>query len=76
MKLMCCHYNKLNGAKNLGQSEVRKGQTVQGGEQLNSKGRQQSFEYIANIQRLFDRNGYFFNRRIIPFENCVQPLRT
>lgn len=57
MKLMCCFYNKLGNSTNPSQTELRIGQTAQGGEQFNEQNRQQSFEYISNIQRLFDRNG-------------------
>lgn len=40
------------------QVEVRTGDMVQGGEMLEGEdGREISFEYIANLQRLFDRNG-------------------
>lgn len=57
MRLMCCYYNKLSDAGDNGSAEVRTGQIITGGEMTEKTGRQTAFEYIGNIQRLFDRNG-------------------
>lgn len=61
MRLMCCSYDKLNEATNEDRVPLRSGQAVQGGEVRNTEGRQRSFEYIANIERSFDREGYAFS---------------
>lgn len=59
MKLICCYYNKLSNTNNkIYKAEVRPGQIVKGGEILEINNNTTNFEYISNIQRLFDRNGY------------------
>ncbi|KAI1730323.1 warthog protein 8 [Ditylenchus destructor] len=60
MKLMCCSYNKLAEAVSQGQEELRAGQAIKGGEMQNGQGRQHAFEYISNVQRLFDRHGFVY----------------
>lgn len=59
MKMICCAYNKLSEAVGQGQEELRAGQEIKGGEVKNDQGRSNAFEYISNIQRLFDHQGYF-----------------
>lgn len=65
LKLICCSYAKLANSIQSDQVEVRTGDMIQGGEMLEGEdGHEIAFEYIANIQRLFDRNGQVFGMGI------------
>uniref|UniRef100_A0A915E0K0 Uncharacterized protein n=1 Tax=Ditylenchus dipsaci TaxID=166011 RepID=A0A915E0K0_9BILA len=74
LKLMCCSYNKLSESVDEGRVEIRPGQVIKGGEVKNSQGRQSSFEYIANVQRLFDRNGVVYILTMKKFPCVPEPI--
>ncbi|KAH7725720.1 Warthog protein [Aphelenchoides avenae] len=73
MRLMCCSYDKLNEATNEDRVPLRSGQAVQGGEVRNTDGRQRSFEYIANIERSFDREGVIYTVTFKEFPCLPEP---
>ncbi|CAD5234716.1 unnamed protein product [Bursaphelenchus xylophilus] len=70
MKIMCCTYEKLRTSQDRGILRLRPGQAVQGGEIRNEEGRQQGFEYISSIERMFDDHGVVYTVRMRSF-GCV-----
>lgn len=56
-QVMCCTYDKLSQSTDQGVAQIRIGQAVVGGEIKGNDGRQHSFEYISNIERIFDEKG-------------------
>ncbi|CAD5229087.1 unnamed protein product [Bursaphelenchus okinawaensis] len=70
MKVMCCTYEKLRTSQDRGILKLRPGQAVQGGEIRNEEGRQQGFEYVSSVERMFDEHGVVYTLRMRSF-GCV-----